>query len=134
MPWLRRGPREVVDSSALVLAMRLSAKAARQAAKRNLEHEFRLRVTRPDGQPLDIELRCTVPWDRVPAVGREVPVKVSRSDPGYVSIDFDRVPSVNAIGLAAARAAHRGKPFDVAQALGYQRVDRPRHRRNDDAP
>jgi hypothetical protein len=99
--------------------MALTAKAARQTGKLDLDYEFTLALTLPSGSTVDVRHTCKVPHDRMPWQGQTVPLRVSPSEPEKLTIEFDRVPSVVDRARASAKAAQAGDAAGAAEALGF---------------
>lgn len=118
----RRRPSDLQPGEATVLFSTLTAKAARQTGKRNLDHEVRLAVDRPEGGTREVTLEATVPWDRSLRIGASIPVRISPTEPEYVEIDFDSMKSMNDFGNAAVQAAREGRP-PTPEELGFTPAD-----------
>jgi hypothetical protein len=118
-------PKDAAEAEATVLAMQLTAKAARQTDKRDRAHAFRLRISPQAELPYEVDLTATVPWDRLPRVGGTVPVWVSATDPQDVQIDFDRMPSLADQATQSAALAQQGDAASAARALGFELREPP---------
>lgn len=104
----------------------LTPKAARQTEKRNLEHEVKLAVDRPEGGTREVTLTTTVPWDRSLPIGSRVPVMISPSSPDFVEIDFGSMKALTDLGNAAVDAAREGRNV-TPEDLGFTPADEPKH-------
>jgi hypothetical protein len=120
-----RGIKDGVAAEAAVVEMGPTAKAARQEGKRNVDYEFRLRVTVPGRAPYEVSHTERVPWDRTPLIGTTIPVTVSASDPERLQIEWDRAPNLVDAARASADAAKRGDAAGAAEALGFELRDPP---------
>ena len=118
----RRDPSDLQAGEATVLFAALTPKASRQTGKRNLEHEVKLAVDRPEGGRRELVLITTVPWDRPLGTRSREPVRVSPTDPDYVEIDFENLEPVTTVGDAALEAAREGRA-PTPSDLGFTPVE-----------
>jgi hypothetical protein len=121
----KKKPKDAVATSARVVRMAPTAKAARQPDKLDVEFELRLSVETTAKGLWEVDLVQVVPHEKMIAVGQSVPVLASASDPNDVVIDFDTVPDAADRSRAAAAAAQAGDSAGVAEALGFELKDPP---------
>ena len=100
--------RETVPAEGEILVMAPTRKAARQTGKRNVDFVYRLRVSAPGREPFEVETTERTPYDRLPAMGQTLPLRVDAEDHARVEIDWDGVKGVAERAREAADAALRG--------------------------